>query len=78
MSKNVATDSLSEYDKVQSKKKEIAKKMRMRAAAAAFEKKINVQEKEMLRDRAKRVKKGGFKSEREYFEKANPFKNYDK
>jgi len=45
--------------------------------AEAFEREINRQEKSMLRDRAKRVKKEGYKSEKEYFMHTNPFKNTD-
>lgn len=41
--------------------------------AEAFEKLINKQEKQMLRERASRVKKGGFKSEHDYFTNVNPF-----
>lgn len=41
--------------------------------AEAFEKEINRQEKKMLRERALRVKKGGFKSEHDYFTNVNPF-----
>jgi hypothetical protein len=42
-----------------------------------FEKKVNREERQMVRERAARVKKGGFKSESDYFKHANPFKNYD-
>ena len=41
--------------------------------AKEFEKSINKQEKQMLRERASRVKKGGFSSEKDYFTNVNPF-----
>lgn len=45
----------------------------MNDRAREFEKSINKQEKQMLRERASRVKKGGFKSEHDYFTNVNPF-----
>lgn len=47
----------------------------MRKRASEFEKEQTKAEKEMLRDRAKRVKAEGYKSESEYFANTNPFRN---
>lgn len=44
----------------------------MNERAKAFEKDINRQEKQMLHERASRIKKGGFKSEHDYFSNVNP------
>jgi hypothetical protein len=45
--------------------------------AAEFERQNEKAERSLVRDRAKRVKAEGYKSEQEYFAKTNPFKNYE-
>lgn len=52
-----------------SKSKALAKK----SGYSEHEKNILKQEREMVRDRARRVKAGGFKSESDYFRNVNPF-----
>ena len=44
----------------------------MKKVAASFEEKNNAEEKKFLRERKKRIKSGGFKSERDYFTNVNP------
>lgn len=56
--------------KLHEQKEHVAKKM---AAAKEFETRMNKEEKQMLRERAHRVKAGGFKNEHDYFENVNPF-----
>ncbi len=45
--------------------------------AREFERENSRQEKSMLAHRARRVKREGYKSERDYFANTNPFKNTD-
>jgi hypothetical protein len=45
--------------------------------AEAFEREVNKQEKSMLAHRARRVKREGYKSEKDYFTHTHPFKNTD-
>ena len=45
--------------------------------AEAFEREVNRQERNLVNDRARRVKREGFKSESEYWKHTNPFRNTD-
>jgi hypothetical protein len=67
-----------ENEQLKAIKSKVAKGKVKNKRADEFEKSINKQERQMKSERASRVKKGGFKSEGDYFRNANPFKNYDK